>query len=245
VDIDKLDELQQRLGVTFKRPDWLQQALAADDVTDGPGGASDHGRLEYLGDSVLNLCIKDLLFETQDEHEGLLTVRYSQMTSNRQLAKVSRQLKLPAYILRYHEQEEAQPVVETEQRWKKDADVVEAVVGAIFRDQGYEVARTVVERHIWPRLQLGVQAVLPLSPKALLYEHTTRKWGQRPHYRMQGRQPTRGPGPALYIADVYVGDQWLGRGKGVSLWHAECEAARQVLVRKFRLTSEQIRHARH
>jgi ribonuclease III len=129
----KLQRLQQRLGYEFKAPALLQLAL-----THRSYGASNNERLEFLGDSILNLAIGDALFKRFDgAREGQLSRLRSQLVKGETLAEIAREFELgDCLILGEGEMKSG-----GHQRDSILADCVEAIIGAIYTETDFEICR--------------------------------------------------------------------------------------------------------
>ncbi len=130
---NKLQHLQQRLGYEFKAPALLLLAL-----THRSHGANNNERLEFLGDSILNLVIGDALFKRfADAREGQLSRLRSQLVKGETLAEIAREFELgDCLILGEGEMKSG-----GQQRDSILADSVEAIIGAIYTETDFEVCR--------------------------------------------------------------------------------------------------------
>jgi len=129
----KLRYLQQRLGYEFKAPALLQLAL-----THRSHGATNNERLEFLGDSILNLVIGDALFKRFDDaREGQLSRLRSQLVKGETLAEIAREFKLGECLILG----EGEMKSGGHERDSILADSVEAIIGAIYTETDFEVCR--------------------------------------------------------------------------------------------------------
>jgi ribonuclease III len=130
---NKFKRLQQRIGYEFKVPTLLQLAL-----THRSHGANNNERLEFLGDSILNLVIGDALFKRfADVREGQLSRLRSQLVKGETLAEIAREFELgDCLILGEGEMKSG-----GHQRDSILADTVEAIIGAIYTETDFEVCR--------------------------------------------------------------------------------------------------------
>ena len=134
----RLDALQQRLGHRFGQPGLLTRAL-----THRSGSAEHNERLEFLGDAVLNLAVSGLLYERfSGSDEGDLTRIRAHLVREDSLHRAAVALGLPE-VLRLSEGEWRGGGA---QRPSILADALEAVLGAVYMDRGYEAALEVVRR---------------------------------------------------------------------------------------------------
>ena len=152
--IDSLDVLEDRLGYKFKQIDNLITALChssfAFEQTQKP--RQDNEVLEFIGDSVLDLAVGEILLEKFAEvREGELTKMRASLVNETSLAGIARDLDLGGYISLGKGEEG------TGGRDKPSilACAYEAVLGAVFVDSGYEVARDIVSRQFLPIISRG------------------------------------------------------------------------------------------
>lgn len=178
-------------------------------------------RLEFLGDSVLDLIITEVLFERfSRKDEGFMTQMRSKLVKGDTLAGYSRQLGLPN-VVELGERAKGQGI---ENSTSVLGDVFEALVGALYKDRGYAVARRFVEKVLDSHLDMHEIAALEDNYKSLLMEYAQARRMKIPVYRVIHED-----GPAhnrTFVVEVYVGDQRAGEGTGKSKKIAEQEAAR-------------------
>lgn len=146
-----LDELERRLGVTFKNRALLRHALVHKSLTNdlGASGLESNERLEFLGDSILGLVVSEQLFRHYpDRDEGQLTLLRSALVRASSLAAWARDLDLGSFVL----------VGRGEGRAggrNRDAllsSSFEAILGAVFIDRGFRAVRTLILRFVKPEI---------------------------------------------------------------------------------------------
>ena len=215
-----LSALQERVGYRFTRSDLLSRALTHRSV-----GADHNERLEFLGDAVLSLAISSLLFERfSGSDEGDLTRVRAHLVREDSLHKVGLMLGLPE-VLRLSDGEmrgggALRPSIL--------ADAVEAIIGAVFRDGGYDAAQGLVERLFGEVIQATEVENWSKDAKTELQEWLQARRLPVPAYRIAA---TRGQAHAQTF-DVECAVPALGlteRGEGRSRRSAEQEAARRML----------------
>lgn len=214
--------LEGRIGYTFSEPALLRLALTHRSVSSDDPARKDNERLEFLGDAVLQLIITDLLYGTYPQlAEGQMAKVRAAVVSRDTLAEVARQLELGAHV------ELALSEDATGGREKDSilADAVEAVIGAIYLDGGFEPARRVV-LDLWEQ-KVAERAKHPgvKDYKTRLQELTARD-GLRPVYRVDGTGPDH---DRWFSAVVSVNGTDYGAGEGRSEKEAEQDAAREAL----------------
>jgi ribonuclease-3 len=219
-DPQALLALQQRLGHRYTKPELLRRAL-----THRSWGAEHNERLEFLGDAVLSLAISRLLFERlADSDEGDLTRIRAHLVREDSLHRVALQLGLPD-VLRLSEGEARGGGA---QRPSILADAVEALIGAVMLDGGYEAAHAVVQRLFGEVIQAGEIDTWGKDAKTELQEWLQARRMAVPAYRITA---TRGQAHAQTF-EVECAIAALGlaeRGEGRSRRVAEQEAARKML----------------
>jgi ribonuclease-3 len=211
-------DLEERLGYEFRAPELLQAALTHGSAL--PAGVVRTGeRLEFLGDAVIDLAIADLLLDAHPEwDEGRLSKFRASLVRQVTLAAKGRELGL-GEALRLGKGE-----ARSGGRGKNSilACTYEAVIGAVFRDGGFERARTVIAHHFAAELAEG-ESTGVRDWKTMLQEYTQEFMQAVPEYRIVDE---RGPAHApWFTTEVHVGERCFGRGEGASKREAEQEAA--------------------
>ncbi|HMW48713.1 MAG TPA: ribonuclease III [Cellvibrionaceae bacterium] len=172
----KNNHLAHSLGYKFSNPDLLHQAL-----THRSFGATHNERLEFLGDSILNLVIAEALFEKfPTAKEGDLSRLRASLVKGDTLAEVARDFGLGEY-LRLGEGELRSG---GQMRSSILADAVEAIIGAIFLDAGFMQARQIVRSWFQARMSNMSLAVEEKDPKTLLQELLQGRKKQLPVYEV-------------------------------------------------------------
>lgn len=217
-----LDSLQQRLGYRFKTQQTLERAL-----THRSFGATHNERLEFLGDAVLNLAVSGLLFQRfgQSDEGGLTRVR-AHLVRQDMLHKVALTLNLPA-LLRMSEGESRGGGA---QRASLLADALEAIIGGVYLDGGFEPARQMVESLFLPLIDQTDLEVWTKDPKTELQEWLQGRREALPAYRIAA---TKGRAhDQVFVVECSVAQHGVTEcGEGRSRRAAEQEAARLALAR--------------
>jgi ribonuclease-3 len=220
--MDPIETVEERLGKAFRDRALLRQALTHPSAAlEGGGGAEDsYERMEFLGDSLVNLCLAEILFETfPQEREGTLTKLRAYWVSRRSLAQVSRELGLDEAVL-LGEGMRLREGGRSNERIL--AAVFEAVVAALYLDSGWRATRSAVRRLFLKSVRrLGLEP-LGEDSKTLLQERRQAAGKSLPRYE------SRRYGD-LFRCTVYLDDSPAGSGEGRSRKVAEQAAAREVL----------------
>jgi ribonuclease-3 len=216
-----LQALQERLGYRYTRAELLRRAL-----THRSWGAEHNERLEFLGDAVLSLAISRLLYERHgDSDEGDLTRVRAHLVREDSLHRVALALGLPE-VMRLSEGEARGGGA---QRPSILADAVEALIGAVFLEGGYEAAHAVVQRLFGEVISATEAESWGKDAKTELQEWLQARRVPVPAYRITA---TRGQAHAQTF-EVECAVPTLGlaeRGEGRSRRIAEQEAARRLLA---------------
>lgn len=212
-------QLEARLGHQFDDRTLLEAALTH---ASAASAASTYERLEFLGDRVLGLLIADFLMGRHpDENEGDLARRFAALVDRNSLTEIAGQLDLGAY-LRLSTGEEAAGI---RRNASVLADVMEAVIGAIYKDGGLEAAKPIVEILWLPLADRDVKP--PMDVKTALQELVQRKGGGLPRYQEISRSgPDHQP---VFTVEVTVDGAAPARGQGASKRAAERAAAEALL----------------
>jgi len=225
--VPELSQLEAALGYKFKDISLLKLAVTHPSVAHEQGRSVQHNqRLEFLGDSVLGLAVTRALYDKFTQvSEGPLTKARAQLINRRTLADQAKRIHLSEYLI-LSRGEEANSGRE---RISASADAFEAVIGAIFIDGGYEVARDVVI-HCFHAAFGDMNSIPTLdNPKGELQEILQSRSPSSPVYKIVS---TTGPDHDRDFECVVTHDGVeLGRGKGKSKKGAESEAAINALTR--------------
>lgn len=212
------------LGYTFRDVSLLQLALTHPSVVHERGGRPHNQRLEFLGDAVLQLALtRELFIRFPDHDEGSLTKARAHLVNQASLAEQSRRLQVAEQLILSH----AEDVNGGRARNSILADALEAIIGAVFLDGGYEASRDVVLRLFSERM-LAVEAIpMVENPKGELQELLQARFQQSPEYTVLS---AIGPDHdrEFECAVLHQGEE-LGRGKGRSKKLAESDAAADAL----------------
>ncbi len=224
-----ISALETKLGVSFRSKDLLQQALVHRSyLNENPAFRLSHNeRLEYLGDAVLELIVSEELYKRFPEKpEGDLTSYRAALVNSRALAEVAVELEINNFLLL--SRGEAKDLGRARQFIM--ANAFEAIIGAIYLDQGYDRARTFIDRVLFPRIDEVVKKKLYRDPKSLFQEIAQEHLGITPTYEV-----VKEWGPdhnKHFIIGVYLDKDLVAEGEGPSKQQAQEEAARSALQKK-------------
>ena len=232
-------ELAEKLGIRFSRIEFLEEALTHRSfLNENPSWPlPNNERLEYLGDAVLELVITEFLYQKfPKDQEGQLTSLRAALVNYQMLAIVAKEMDLDAFIrLSRGEAKDTGKAREVIL-----ANAVEAVLGAIYLDQGYEPTKGVITRFVVPRLAEVVAKGLYRDPKSVLQEVVQERKRVTPTYRVLKEE---GPDhQKLFEVGVYIGDELCAEGSGTSKQEAEVKAAESALIK---LTANSLESGTH
>ena len=223
-----LSALQQILGISFNDPSFLEQAMVHSSyINENPDSASvSNERLEFLGDAVLGQVIAEKLYSDYPHFdEGEMTKLRSALVSRSNLARIARNIGLGNYLY-LGKGEEASG---GRNKPTNLAGALEAVIAAVFLDQGPATAKDFILRLLNKEIQKVVSQGVQTDYKSKLQEFIQSRQQQTPTYYVveaEGLVHDR-----KFTVEVRVGDIVLGRGSGKSKKAAETEAARLALER--------------
>jgi ribonuclease-3 len=180
-------------------------------------------RLEFLGDAVLELTVTEYLYEQYDEAEGILTNWRSALVRTESLSEAAHRLGFEPYLrLSRGEKNGSQRA-----RDQILANAMEAVIGALYLDQGYEAAKQFVTTNILSKLDGILEQDTWRDAKSVLQEKAQSAESMTPNYRVMEEE---GPDhDKQFTIGVYVGDELKGKGSGPSKQSAQQKAAEQAL----------------
>ena len=225
---EKLVELQKKIGIEFKNTDILLQALTHRSyLNENPSWHLDHNeRLEFLGDAVLELVVTDYLYKNYSNPEGELTNWRAAIVNAVILSKICGKFDLNDYILL--SRGEAKDTGRARQFIL--ANAIEALIGAIYLDQGYEKAEEFIQRFVIVELPEIIEQKLYRDPKSKLQEEAQDKVGLTPTYEVLKEW---GPDHARnFEVGVFLGQEMAGKGEGLSKQEAQQMAAEDALNKK-------------
>ena len=213
------------LGVTFNDINLLMTAFTHRSyINEHKKTASEHNeRLEFLGDAVLELSTTDYLYRNFSEPEGILTTWRSSLVRTESIAAVSARLGYEP-LLRLSRGERHGSDRAREQIL---ANTFEAVLGALYLDQGYAVADEFVKKNLLVTFKDILASGSWMDPKSHLQEVAQARDGETPVYRVL--EETGPDHDKIFTVGVFVGDKLKGTGQGSSKQAGQVAAASAAL----------------
>jgi ribonuclease-3 len=215
----------KQLGVTFKNPDLLVEALTHRSYINEHKDAGQHNeRLEFLGDAVLELAATNFLFNKfPNKPEGDLTAYRAALVNTVSLAESAKLIGL-------------NDMLQLSKGEAKDtgrardiilANAFEAVLGAIYLDQGFEAGEAFVAKHLHPKIDAIIANRAYQDAKSRFQESAQEKKNTTPNYRTLSEE---GPDhDRVFTVGVFLHEEKIAEGKGKSKQEAEQAAAQTAL----------------
>ncbi len=221
-----IESIEKKIKVTFNTKSLLRDAVTHKSYAkqQRQEKVADNERLEYFGDAVLKLIVTDYLYHKfPKESEGELTKKRASMIADKCLSQIASQLDLGRYLRLSHGEKQSGGA----ERPSNLANAVEALIGAIYLDQGYSVAKVFFMENFdkipqKERLFLG-------DFKTELQEHAQKKYQTLPEYTLLSeRGPEHGKVFSVQVKINHASETLEARGEGNSKKEAEQEAAQKL-----------------
>jgi ribonuclease-3 len=223
---EKLMKTIEEIKKVFSDKNLFEQSLTHRSwINENPGVRESNERLEFLGDAILEFVVSTLLYnELPDKEEGFLTALRANIVNTQSLARVAR--KIDAGESLFMSRGEVQSGGRTNTSLL--ANTVEAIIGALFIDQGFEKAEEFIKLHLLSDLTEKLNEPLK-DPKSRLQEAVQSKGFPAPRYKVIAES---GPDHAKsFVVEVAYEEHSLARGEGKSKNQAEQAAAEAALVK--------------
>jgi ribonuclease-3 len=221
------EKFAEKIKVKFNDIGLLRQACTHRSYLNENKNAGEHNeRLEFLGDAVLELVITSYLFRKYPEkNEGQLTAYRSALVNTHSLSRVADALGVNDYLLlskgEAKDTGRARAIIL--------ADSVEAIIGAIYLDKGYDAAANFISENLLEVIDIDeiVAKKLWLDAKSRFQERAQDETGQTPSYRLM--KETGPDHSKVFTLGVFIGDTQIATGSGLSKQEAEQKAAEKAL----------------
>ena len=226
---------KERLGFEFHDINLLVVALTHRSyVNEHKNSTHEHNeRLEYLGDAVLELVTSDFLYRNYNQPEGVMTAWRSALVRTESIGDAGMKLGYAPLVRLSHGEkmglERAHAVIM--------ADCFEAVIGAIYLDQGYDTAKAFIEKHILSKIDEIIESDSWRDAKSYFQELAQKAVNMTPTYRT-----IKDEGPdhdKTFTVAVYIGKKIYGTGTGHSKQDAQTAAAREGIKK---IKAERLKH---
>lgn len=222
-------KLEKKIGIKFKNKNHLVQALVhrsyLNENRDFP--LAHNERLEFLGDAVLELVVTEYLFENYLNPEGELTNWRAALVNAKMCSTVANEIGLEEFLFLSHGEAKDEG---TKAREYILANVLEALIGAIHLDLGWDSSKKFITEWIISKLPKVLELGLWMDPKSRFQESSQEIEGVTPTYKvLQEEGPDHDKN---FIVGVYLEKEKIAEGKGKSKQEAQVEAAEKALDKK-------------
>ncbi len=221
-------KLEERLGVSFTKPDLLKQAfIHRSYLNENRSCPLDHNeRLEFLGDAVMELVVTEHLYLNYPNPEGELTNWRSSLVNGRMISEIAKRLGFEDYL--YLSRGESKDTGRA--RDLILANCFEAVIGAIYLETGYDGAQKFIQENLLTELPGIIEGKLFVDPKSSFQEKSQDETGVTPTYEVLDES---GPDHDKHFkVGAFIGKDQVGIGEGPSKQSAQTKAAENALQNK-------------
>ncbi len=223
-------KLEETIGIKFENIDYLTQAVVHRSyINEHPKFHLHHNeRLEFLGDAVLEIIVTEhLYYNFPDTPEGDLTNWRASLVNSKMLATVAKEINLEDYL--YLSRGESKDT-NSKARQYILANAVEALIGAVYLDQGVKMAKKFVKKYMLSKLEHILSNKLFMDPKSKFQEKAQEIHKVTPHYKVLKEG---GPDHAkIFEIGLYLKDELVAKGKGSSKQEAQVDAAAKGIKKK-------------
>lgn len=225
--MSNIKSLEKNIGINFKDKDLLQQALVHRSyINEHPDFNIGHNeRLEFLGDAVLEIIVTEYLYlNFPDKPEGDLTNWRASLVNSKMLYKIADKLNFEDFLLLSKGESKDK---NSKARQYILADSVEAVIGAIYLDQGFEIAKDFILKNVVVDLKDILKNKTYVDPKSRFQEMSQEIVGITPSYKVLKEE---GPDHAKkFTVGLYLNDELVAVSEGSSKQEAQTQAAEEGL----------------
>lgn len=224
-----MEDFQKKIGINFKNKKLLEQAFVHRSYINEnrQSGLEHNERLEFLGDAVLELAITNWLFKNfTDKPEGELTAYRSALVNADTCADIAKKIEMEDHMML----SKGESKDKGRARQYILANALEALIGAIYLDQGLETATKFIDDHFVPLIDSIIKKKSFIDSKSLFQEKAQEYEGITPSYKT-----IKESGPdheKKFTVGVFIGKDQIATGEGISKQIAEQNAAKDALTKK-------------
>ncbi len=224
-----ISEFEKEIGLVFENKDLLETAFTHRSyLNEAKSSGLEHNeRIEFLGDAVLELSATDFLFKKfKDEKEGVLTSYRSAIVNTDILARVGEDLDFSSYL----KMSKGEMKDTHKGRHHILANTFESVVGAIYLDKGFNEADSFIKKYLLPYMDEILEKGTFRDPKSHFQEIAQEVNKVTPTYKT-----LKDEGPdhdKKFVVGLYLGDELVAEGKGLSKQKAQVDAAKNGIEKK-------------
>ena len=216
-------KLEKNISYTFSDKKLLQVAITHKSFVNENTGYTHNERMEYFGDTVLQMCITEHLYKTCTElDEGVMSLIRASVVNTNSLYKVATKLDLDKFVLTSKGVN-----VSLKSGFIVLSNIVEAIIGAIYLDGGIDASTKFIEKNFFTEIDLLIKSKDWQDPKTQLQELTQKKYKCIPQYIVINES---GPDhKKRFTIDVLIDDKKIASGVGDSKRNAEFVAATEAI----------------
>lgn len=223
--LDNISQLERKLDINFNNKTLLAEALTHSSFINQNKSMRHNERLEFLGDSILQLTISEYLYKNyEDKFEGELTRTRALIVCENSLYEIAQKLCLGQYIY----MSKGEELTGGRERISILADCVEAIIAAIYLDCGLESAKKFIMSYFKDIISKAISNKIVLDYKTKLQETLQQKGEISISYNLLKFEGP--PHRRKFYTEVLVEEKPLGIGSGYSKKEAEQNAAKEALV---------------
>lgn len=227
--MEKYTDFEQKLNLDFQNKDLLQQAFIHRSYINEQkdSGLAHNERLEFLGDAVLELVVTDFLYKKYPEvAEGRLTAYRSALVRTESISKAARDLGINDLLMLSKGESQ-------DQGKARDyilANTFESFIGAVYLDQGYDAAKTVIADSLFGNIEFIISEGSWRDAKSYAQEKAQEIYSETPRYELVSSE---GPDHAKdFVMAIYFGDKKIAEGTGNSKQKAQQSAAQNAILKE-------------
>lgn len=222
-----IEALAKKLGIPYKEDGLLRQALVhrsyLNENNDFP---HDHNeRLEFLGDAVLELVVTEHLYRTYQNPEGELTNWRAAVVNGQNLADIGKAIEIEEFL--YLSKGEKADTDSKARRYIL-ANAIEAIIGSLYLDFGWDAAKDFIHRHVLSTLAGILEKKLYIDPKSRFQEEAQARTATTPSYKVL--EETGPDHKKTFRIGAYLGKELVAEGTGTSKQEAQINAAENGLA---------------
>lgn len=225
----KFADFEKKMGLKFKDKSLLRQAfIHRSYINENPSEKLGHNeRLEFLGDAVLELVVtEDLFIQHPHCNEGEMTSYRAALVNANMLSEAAKEIGLDDFLLL----SAGEAKDKGRARQCILANTLEALIGAIYLDKGYPAVTAFLKKNLFPKFKEVISKKLWIDAKSLFQEKAQEVVSFTPTYKV-----LKESGPdhdKRFVVGVFLDNEKIAEGKGVSKQEAEQESAREGLKAK-------------
>ncbi len=226
--MENIEKLEEKIGMVFSKKEFLEEAITHRSYLNENRklNLSHNERLEFLGDAVLELVVTEYLFKNYPNPEGEMTNWRAALVNGEMLSKIAGDVGIEEHIL----MSKGEKKDTGKARQYILANAVEAIIGAIYLDKGYEESQKFIQKFIVAKLPEVFETKSYLDAKSYFQEKAQEVNQVTPHYEVVEEW---GPDhDKQFKVAVFLGDEKIAVGQGSSKQEAQRNAAEEGLKEK-------------